>query len=128
LWSNVGSIGIASSLASVEFQTGQAEVHIPATCIFALLPRGYIQGLSGRSTQSTAAAARSSHRHLDRQPKSCLFDRLAGWHSGSAENNIFHRHCLACRSTMYSIHVSTVEISVLVQREELIDCLRDKPA
>jgi hypothetical protein len=41
LWSNVGSIGIASSSGSVEFQTGQTENHIPATRVFALLPRGY---------------------------------------------------------------------------------------
>jgi len=37
LWSNfLGYIGIASSSGSVEFRTGQAKIHKPATWIFAL--------------------------------------------------------------------------------------------
>jgi hypothetical protein len=45
LWSNVlGSIGIASTSGSVELQTGQNKIHIPATWIFALLPWEYAQG------------------------------------------------------------------------------------
>lgn len=85
LWPNVGSIGIASSSGSVGLQMGQTEIYIPATRIFALLPRGYTQGLYSRSAQSTAAGGEtSSHRYLDRQPKSCLLGRLAGWQSGSA--------------------------------------------
>jgi hypothetical protein len=49
LWSNAGSIGIASSSGSVEFQTGQAKVHIPATGIFALLLWEHKQWLYSRS-------------------------------------------------------------------------------
>ncbi|CAG7981805.1 unnamed protein product [Penicillium nalgiovense] len=68
LWLNVlGSIGIASTPESVELQTGQTKIHIPATWIFALLPWEYAQGLYSRSAQSAGAERHqtSSHRRLD---------------------------------------------------------------
>ena len=68
LWSNVlGSIGIASTSGSVELQTGQTKIQIPATWIFALLPWEYAQGLYSRSAQSAGAERHqtSSHRCLD---------------------------------------------------------------
>ena len=78
LWLTVlGSIGIASTSGSVELQTCQAKIHIPATRIFALLPWEYAQRLYSRSAQSTVA---ERHLRIDvwtSQPKSCPIGRLA---------------------------------------------------
>ncbi|CAP79478.1 hypothetical protein PCH_Pc19g00620 [Penicillium rubens Wisconsin 54-1255] len=80
LWSNVlGSIGIASTSGSVELQTGQTKIQIPATWIFALLPWGYMRDCS--VDQLSRLGRRGRHLRLNdctSQPKSCLFDRLAG--------------------------------------------------
>jgi hypothetical protein len=45
---------------------------------------------------------------------------LVGWLVGTVDGEqLFHRHFLACWSTMYSMNVSTVESSVLVKGENL---------
>lgn len=82
LWSNVGSIGIASSSGSVESQTGQAKVHIPATGIFALLLWEHTQWLYSRSASRLLWRRPRRTDTWTSQPEARPFDRLAGWYSG----------------------------------------------